>query len=218
VNCEQTYDQKTRSHREEKERALRHHKKKQLQQGTEEMVASIVVPNQIEAFSLEDYLQNPPEHMEWVDGQLVEKTGMTLKHGRIQAKLATYWRNYKDSHNLGGEVYTEAPCRTNNQIRRPDVAYLTPELLAQFGDYKVLPQSFPLIAEIVSPTDIAEDIFSKANEYLESGCQEIWLVLPDSQWIVVITGQQRLLFTKGEVVSTQAILKGFSVAVDELLG
>lgn len=193
-------------------------KKKQLQQETEEMVASIVVPNHIEAFSLEDYLQNPPEHMEWVDGQLAEKTGMTLKHGRIQAKLATYWRNYKDSHNLGGEVYTEAACRTNNQIRRPDVAYLTPELVAQFGDYKVLPQSFPLIPEIVSPTDIAEDIFSKANEYLESGCQEIWLVLPDSQWIIVITEQHKLLFTKGEVVSTQAILKGFSVAVDELLG
>ncbi|HAA29961.1 MAG TPA: hypothetical protein DCE56_22580 [Cyanobacteria bacterium UBA8553] len=181
------------------------------------MVASIVIPNQIEAFSLEDYLQNPPQGTEWVDGQLVEKTGMTLKHGRIQAKLATYWRNYKDSHNLGGEVYTEAPCRTNNQIRRPDVAYLTPELLTQFGDYKVLPQSFPLIAEIISPTDLAEDVFSKANEYLESGCQEIWLVLPDSQWIVVITEQQRLLFTKGEVVSTQATLKGFSVAVDELL-
>ncbi|MBW4545424.1 MAG: Uma2 family endonuclease [Symplocastrum torsivum CPER-KK1] len=182
------------------------------------MVASIVVPNQIEAFSLEDYLQNPPEHMEWVDGQLVEKTGMTLKHGRIQAKVATYWRNYKDNHNLGGEVYTEAPCRTNNQIRRPDVAYLTPELLAQFGDSNVLPQSFPLIAEIISPTDTAEDVFAKANEYLESGCQEIWLVLPDSQWIVVITGQQRLLFSKGEVVSTQTILEEFSVAVDELLG
>ena len=42
------------------------------------MVASIVVPNQVEAFSLEDYLQNPPEGMEWVGGQLVEKSGMTL--------------------------------------------------------------------------------------------------------------------------------------------
>lgn len=182
------------------------------------MVASIVVPNQIEAFSLEDYLQNPPEGMEWVDGQLVEKTGMTLKHGRIQAKLATYWGNYKDNHNLGGETYTEAPCRTNKQIRRPDVAYLTPDLLAQFGDSNVLPQSFPLVAEIISPTDLAEDVFSKANEYLESGCQEVWLVLPDSQWVVIITGQQRFLFTKGEVASTQTILKGFSVAVDELLG
>jgi Uma2 family endonuclease len=82
----------------------------------------------------------------------------------------------------------------------------------------VLPQSFPLIAEIISPTDTAEDVFAKANEYLESGCQEIWLVLPDSQWIVVIAGQQRLLFSKGEVVSTQTILEGFSVPVDELLG
>lgn len=182
------------------------------------MVTSVVVPNQIETFSLEDYLQNPPEGMEWVDGQLVEKTGMTLKHGRIQAKLATYWKNYKDSHNLGGEVYTEAPCRTNQQIRRPDVAYLTPELLAQFGDSNVLPQSFPLVAEIISPTDTAEDVFSKANEYLKSGCQEVWLVLPDSEWIVVITNQQRLLFTHGELVNTQIILKGFSVAVDELLG
>ena len=198
--------------------SLRHHKKRELQRGTEEMVASIVVPNQIEAFSLEDYLQNPPEHMEWVDGQLVEKTGMTLKHGRIQAKVATYWRNYKDNHNLGGEVYTEAPCRTNNRVRRPDVAYLTPESLAQFGDSNVLPQSFPLIAEIISPTDTAEDVFAKANEYLESDCQEIWLVLPDSQWIVDITGQQRLLFSKGEVVSAQTILEGFSVPVDELLG
>lgn len=94
----------------------------------------------------------------------------------------------------------------------------TPDLFAQFGDSNVLPQSFPLVAEIISPTDVAEDVFSKANEYLESGCQEVGLVLPDSQWVVIITGQQRFLFTKGEVASTQTILKGFSVAVDELLG
>ena len=181
------------------------------------MVASTFAPNQTEAFPLEDFLQNPPDRMEWVDGQLVEKNGMTLKHGRIQAKLATYWGNYKDNHNLGGETYTEAPCRTNKQVRRPDVAYLTPELLAQFGECNVLPQSFPLIAEIISPTDLAEDVFAKANEYLESGCQEVWLVLPESQWIVVLTQQQRLLFTTGEVVSTQVILPDFSVAVDRLL-
>ena len=181
------------------------------------MVTSTIVLNHSEVFSLEDYLQNPPEHMEWVDGQLVEKNGMTLKHGRIQARLARYWGNYKDSHNLEGDVYTEAPCRTNKQIRRPDVAYLTPELLSQFGNSNVLPQSFPLVAEIISPTDLAEQVFAKANEYLESGCQEVWLVLPESQWIVVLTQQQRFLFTKSEVVSTQVILQGFRVTVDELL-
>lgn len=58
---------------------------------------------------------------------------------------------------------------------------------------------------------------TKVNEYLQSGCQEVWLVLPESQWIMVLTGQQRFLFTMGEVVNTQTVLKGFSVAVDELL-
>ena len=122
-----------------------------------------------------------------------------------------------NSSGQGGEVYTDVPCRTNKQGRRPDVAYLTPELLAQFGNSNVLPQSFPLIAEIISPTDVAEEVFAKAKEYLQSGCQEVWLVLPESQWIVVITQQQQFLLSMGEVVSTQTTLQGFSVAVEELL-
>jgi len=175
-------------------------------------------------------MRNPPEGTEWVDGKLVakhpmewmdekvvEKSGMTLKHSRIQSRLARSWGNYKDSSGQGGEVYTEVPCRTNQQGRYPDVAYLTPELLAQFGESAVLPQSFPLIAEIVSPTDFAEEVIAKAQEYLQSGCQEVWLVFPDSRWIIAITQNQRLVFISGEVVSTQVVLQGFSVAVDELL-
>lgn len=181
------------------------------------MIASTVVSKDSTVFSLEDWMQNPPEHMEWVDEQLVEKNGVTLKHGRIQAKLGYYWKSYKDSSGQGGEVYINAPCRTNKQGRRPDIGYLTPELLTQYGNSNALPQSFPLIAEIISPTDKAEEIFTKANEYLQSGCQEVWLVLPESQWVIVITQQQKLLFTMGEVVSTQIVLQGFSVAVDELL-
>lgn len=120
-------------------------------------------------------------------------------------------------HGQGGEVYTDVPCRTKKQGRRPDVAYLTPELLAQFGESDVLPQSFPLIAEIISPTDNAEEVFAKAKEYLQSGCQEIWLVFPESQWVLAIAQQQQVLLSVGDVVSTQTILQGFSIAVDELL-
>jgi Uma2 family endonuclease len=168
--------------------------------------------------------------MEWVDGKLVEKNpvnwgeeqpfeknGMTLKHSRIQARLARYWGSYMTSSGQNGEVYTEVPCRTNKQGRVPDVAYLTPELVAQFGDAATLPQSFPLIAEIVSPTDIAEDVFLKAQEYLQSGCEEVWLVFPESRLVLVMTQNQIVGFNAGEVVSTQKVLLGFSVAIDELL-
>ena len=185
------------------------------------MVSSAIVSDtsQVESkvFSLEDYILNPPEHMEWVDGQLVEKQGMAAKHSRIQARLAAYWINYKTSSGQGGEVYTEASCRTVERGRRPDVSYLTPELVEQFGDFSVLSQSFSLIAEIISPTDVAEDVFTKVKEYLNSGCQEVWLVFPESQWVLVVTRQRQVLFNNGDVVSTQAVLEGFSVAVDELL-
>ena len=168
-------------------------------------------------FSLEDFTINPPEKTEWVDGQLVEKTDITLRHGKIQLRLGRYWQDYKDSSGQGGEVYTDVPCRTNQQGRSPDVAYLTPELVAEFGNLPTLPQSFPLSAEIVSPTDLAENVLLKAQEYLESGGEEVWLVYPQSRWVMVIIENQGLMFTSGQIVSTQKVLKGFSVAVDELL-
>ena len=166
--------------------------------------------------SLEEFIAHPPERMEWVDGQLVEKTGMGFKHGRTQAKLATQWRNYQNSSGQGGEVITEVLCRTQKQCRKPDVAYLTPELIPT-DDLTIFPQSFPLIAEVVSPDDSAEELFAKAQEYLESGCQEVWLLFPEAKLILVNDRQRWLLFNAGEIVSTQNFLLGFSVAVNELL-
>ncbi len=177
----------------------------------------VTAPITKDNISLEEFMANPPERMEWVDGQLVEKNGMTLRHGEIQLRLGRYWEDYKASSEQGGKVYTDVPCRTNKQGRSPDVAYLTPELVAQFGNAATLPQSFPLSAEIVSPTDLAENMLLKAQEYLESGGEEVWLVFPESLWVMVMTENQGLMFTSGQVVGTQRVLKGFSIPVDELL-
>ncbi|MEH2079061.1 MAG: Uma2 family endonuclease [Nostoc sp.] len=131
---------------------------------------------------------------------------------------ALEFRNGKTFRRVTEQGYTEVPCRTSKQGRRPDVAYLTPELVAQFGNVPTLPQSFPLIAEIVSPTDLAEELFLKAQEYLQSGCEEVWLVFPESWLVFVMTDNQVCGFKAGDVVGTQKVLLGFSVAVDELLG
>lgn len=169
-----------------------------------------------EGFSLEDFMANPPEHMEWVDGQLVETTGVTVKHSRIQARLVRSWGNYLNECGQGGDVHVELPGRTLKQGPRPDVSYLTSELMQQFGEAAALPQSPPLIGEIASPTDSAEELFAKAQEYLESGCEEVWLIFPESRRILVETKSQTLGFNPGDTVSTQMVLKGFSMAVDEL--
>ena len=165
----------------------------------------------------EHWLQNPALGTEWVNGQISAKNGMTLLHSKVQSRLSTLWRQFKDESGQGGEVYTEAPCRTERQGRSPDVAYLTPELVAEHGGEKVLPQSFPLCAEIVSPTDFGEDVIAKAQEYLESGGEEVWLVFPEVRWIIVVTAEQRLVFASGQAASTQRVLNGFEVAIDDLM-
>jgi hypothetical protein len=58
---------------------------------------------------------------------------------------------------------------------------------------------------------------TKVREYLTSQCQEVWLVFPESQWVLVITSQQQELKTLGETVSTKSALPGFSVPVSELI-
>ena len=148
---------------------------------------------------------------------MIQKTGITLQHSKVQSRLSALWRQFKDESNQGGEVYTEAPCQTEHQGRSPDVAYLTPDLVAEHGNAKVLPQSFPLCAEIVSPTDFGEDVIAKAQEYLASGGKEVWLIFPEVRWIIVVTAEQRLVFASGQTAATQQVLEGFAIAIDELM-
>lgn len=156
--------------------------------------------------------------IEWVNDDVTEQKTLTLKQRRILGNLYYYWRSYKDSSGQGGEVYNHVPCRTRIQGRSPDVAYITPQLLKHFGELEVFPQSFPLIAEVASPADLAEELIAKSQEYLRSGSEEVWLIFPENRWIIIITENQRLVFSSGDIVYTQRLLNGFSVAVDQLLG
>jgi Uma2 family endonuclease len=179
-----------------------------------EKIEEIAVPE----ISLDEWVNNPPsDGSEWINGDLIEKTGMTLQHSRLQSRVGWLWKSYIETSGTGGEVYTEVPCRTLEQGRRPDVAYLTPDLLAQYGDLSTLPQSFPLIAEVVSPTDIANDVFAKASEYLRSQCQEVWLIFSEERLVVVLTQNSRKIYIADEVIDS-LVLGGFSITVNELLG
>jgi Uma2 family endonuclease len=166
--------------------------------------------------TLEEFIAHPIEGKEWIDGNLVEKTGMTIRHSKIQARIARLWGNYLLQSEQGGEVYVELPCVTQCQGRRPDVCYLTPELVEQFGNDVTLPQSPPLVVEVASPTDFAEDLFAKAAEYLDSGGLEVWLVFPESNRLLIITQTQTLAFHSPDEVAIQKVLSGFRVALSEL--
>jgi hypothetical protein len=51
-------------------------------------VAVIPLVTQTES-ALADFLENPPEHREWIDGQLTETSGMTILHVRVQGRIVS---------------------------------------------------------------------------------------------------------------------------------
>ena len=167
--------------------------------------------------TLQAFIEAPVENAEWVDGQIIEKGGMTVKHGVVQGRLSYLWTAYAESVQETGLVCVEAPCCTLKQVRRPDVAFITGDLLTKYGQPATFPESFPLIAEIISPTDFAEATFAKAQEYLESGCKEVWLVLPEVQHLLVMTREEHMWFMANEMVTARTTLKGFQVAVKDLV-
>lgn len=60
-------------------------------------------------------------------------------------------------------------------------------------------------------------MFLKAQEYLQSGCEEVWLIYGESRLVLVMTQSQIVGFKSGEVAATQMILPGFSMAVKQLV-
>lgn len=174
-----------------------------------------------QAVSLADFLAHPPDQCEWVNGLIVKKTVVTSIHSASQVRLARILDVFVSQSGLGGVVYVELLCRTQKQGRRPDVSYITPELLTEVGrNYGALPQSFPLIAEIASPDDPGEGLLAKAKEYLESGAQEVWIIFPENEIaLTAIMAAETVdwqIFNRTNPIVTRAILPGLVVNLAEL--
>ncbi len=172
-----------------------------------------------------DYDANPlppeafdviPEGFELVDGTPLEKTGMTIRHAETQGNLAFAWTQYAKTTKHGGKAYPEAPCQTLKQNRRPDVVYVTPAFQQQYGKPNILPIPAPLIAEIASPGDEAEMLFAKAQEYLDAGAEEVWILLPETQLAFIVLADALLAFRANQTIATQKVLPGFSIPLAEL--
>jgi len=60
-------------------------------------------------------------------------------------------------------------------------------------------------------------MLSKVKEYLESHAQEIWLIFPESRWLMIVTSEVQKLIPETQSATTIKALPGFSVSVGELI-
>lgn len=98
----------------------------------------------------------------------------------------------------------------SNLRRRPDVAFVSKERwppdrgIPQTGDWEVVPD---LAAEVISPSDVLEDVLAKMAEYFDKGVRQVWIVVPLRQQIYVFDSptQVRILSAVDELDGGQLL-------------
>lgn len=126
------------------------------------------------------------DRFETVDGETVEVREMSFYSAEVANTLRDRLQEYATCSGLGrtrSDMLFHVPLpedRTRN--RRPDVAFITFDrwplnrpLAFRENAGDVVPD---LVAEVASPTDAADDLFDKAEEYLKAGVRVVWLVIP----------------------------------------
>lgn len=159
---------------------------------------------------------------EVVNGQKVELAPTSIYSCRVASKLQTRLEVHAEAHRLGIAV-TEAlfildPVK--DLRRRPDVAFVSAAKwpldrpLPESGDWEMVPN---LAVEVVSPNDVAQEIFTKMREYFRLGVQQVWIIFPVDQEIYVYDSptSPRVL-TAADELDGGALLPGLRLPLGSL--
>lgn len=119
---------------------------------------------------------------ELVRGRLVIREPAGLRHGVVTMELARRLSEFVRSHALGIVVAAETGFKLSSNpdtVRAPDVAFVRASRVPD-----PLPRGYAAIApdlavEVLSPDDRAGEVLAKVSDWLNAGCELVWVVDPE---------------------------------------
>lgn len=179
------------------------------------------VKHQLTAEDLLDMPEVPGKRFELVDGELVEVSPSNDLHHAIVEIVYDVLRDHVRQHNLGlvrfdGLAYVIR--RGPDQVRVPDVSFVAWDRVPDSGPSARFWEGAPTIAvEVVSPTDRANDIQERVQDYLEATTRQVWVLWPTRRTVTVYgaNGSVRQL-GPDESLDGGDVLPGFIVRVADL--
>ncbi len=132
--------------------------------------------------TFEEFLRLPVEpgkRFELDHGELIVEPSPTFRHNAIRNRIARHLEDFVRAHELG-RVTVENDFRLAPEtVRNPDIAFIANEPFSRM-DVDVSPiEGVPNLAvEVVSPGNSAQDMLTKVHQYLDAGCQAVWVFYP----------------------------------------
>lgn len=158
---------------------------------------------------------------ELVDGHLVERT-VNAFSSWLGGELFGFVRDFCRTHKTGLvwpadnglQCFADQP----NKVRRPDVSFVRKERLAgewrTAGFLRIVPD---LVAEVVSPHDLAYEVDAKVIEYLAAGVRLVWVVNPEARTVRVHRADGSAAWLGiHDSLDGEDVLPGFRLPLSEL--
>jgi Uma2 family endonuclease len=128
----------------------------------------------------------PGKSFELDRGELIVEPSPTYRHNRIRYRIARHLDDFVQQHQLGGVTVENDFRLAPDIVRNPDVAFVRAERLSEMDVDRSPIESVPNLAiEVISPTNSAEDMLTKVHQYLDAGCQAVWVFYPSLRVVEV---------------------------------
>jgi Uma2 family endonuclease len=169
-----------------------------------------------------DEFQKLPERegaiYELDEGELLMEPSPALRHNLIRQRIAMKLIQFVESRNLGIVVEEMDFRLAPDTVRNPDVAFITADHLKKIDLDRSPVDGAPALAiEVISPSNSAQDMAKKTQQYLASGCRTVWIVYPSLRLAEIYSSSGSRQVREPEVLQTEDILPGFSLSLNYIL-
>jgi len=153
------------------------------------------------------------------EGVVVEMPRASVPHGRVQLNTGAALLAWLREAGADVQVSANTPfVLTQDTVRIPDVCLVRKSSWEGMEVVRGALRGAPdLAVEVISPTNSAEDLDRKVEQYLRAGTEAVWLLYPETRHVIAYrrSGEIRK-FEAGAILEEPGLLPGLAIPVDEL--
>jgi Uma2 family endonuclease len=159
---------------------------------------------------------------ELVRGELHMMSPAGFDHGRIAAVLCAQVWAFVRLRGLGVVTGAETGFfiqRNPDTVRAPDVGFVAARRVPPGPAPGFFEGAPDLAVEVVSPGDRASELLAKVQDWLDAGCQIVWVVDPAKRTVAVHRPDaQPARLGPADELTAEDLLPGLRLRVEEVLG
>jgi Uma2 family endonuclease len=153
------------------------------------------------------------------EGEVVTLTEPMPRHNWVRDNVARLTGNFVEDRRLG-KVFVETGYQlTPETVRIPDVSFVPVDRLSEIDLDKRIQGAPALVIEVISPTDLAEELTQKVKQYLAAGVKAVWVFYPKTREVQVFrAGGGSFVRHEAEMLEEPDLLPGFSLDLKAVFG